>query len=232
MFKINIITIFPEVFPGLLDISILARARRKKIWDLNTVDIKSFAEVSKGIDDKPYGGGPGMIIKADILQKAYEKAKNEYTTKDLNNVEKIMLSPQGQELNQRLVEDLSKKKGMILISGRYEGVDERFINYNNLKKVSIGKYILCGGEAAASVLCESVIRLLPNVLGNADSKSEESFSNGLLEYPQFTKPRVWNNLKVPEILFSGNHKNIKQWRKEKSSLITEQIIKKNTKNDS
>ncbi len=232
MFNISIITLFPEVFPGLLDISILSRARKNKIWDLNTVDIKSFAKDSKSIDDKPYGGGPGMILKANILQKAYQKAKDSFKATDLNNVEKIMLSPQGEEFDQSIAEDLSNRKGMIMISGRYEGVDERFVEFNNLRKISIGKYILCGGEVAASVLCESVLRLLPKVMGNKDSKLEESFSNGLLEYPQYTTPRIWNSLSVPEVLLSGNHKNVKQWRKEKSIYISKRVIKKNIKNDS
>ncbi len=231
MFNINIITLFPQVFPGLLDVSILSRARKNKIWDLNTVDIKSFSKNSKSIDDKPYGGGPGMIIKADILQKAYEKAKDNFKAQDLNNIEKIMLSPQGEEFDQSIAEDLSTRKGMILISGRYEGIDERFVKYNSLRKISIGKYILCGGEAAASVLCESVLRLLPNVLGNKKSKLEESFSNGLLEYPQYTTPQIWNSLSVPKVLLSGNHQNIKQWRKEKSLDISKKT-KKKIKNDS
>ena len=229
MFKINIVTIFPEVFPGLLNISVLARARKRKIWDLNVVDIKGFSKGSKRIDDTPFGGGPGMIIKAEVLQKAYENAAKLYKNENLNNVEKIMLTPSGEELNQSLVERFSKKEGMIIVSGRYEGVDERFIERNKLRKVSIGKYVLCGGEAAAFVLSESVIRLLPGVLGNEDSILEESFNNGLLEYPQYTKPRNWNNLSVPKVLLTGNHENIKKWRKKKSIDITKTIIKKNTK---
>ena len=156
MFKINIITAFPEVFPGNLNVSILSKARQKKIWDLNTVDIKKFANKSSRIDDKPFGGGPGMIIKADVLQKAYDKSKESFNKGDLKNVEKIMLSPSGEELDQGLVDTFSKKKGLIIVSGRYEGVDERFIEHNNLRKISIGKYILCGGEAAALVLSEAV----------------------------------------------------------------------------
>ena len=156
MFKINIITAFPEVFPGSLDVSILAKARQKKIWDLNTVDLKKLTSQTKSIDDKPFGGGPGMVIRADVLQNAYEKAKIFFEDKNFENVEKIMLTPNGEEFNHSLAEALAKKKGLLIICGRYEGVDERFIEYNNLRKISIGKYVLCGGETAASVISEAV----------------------------------------------------------------------------
>ena len=231
MFKINIVTAFPDVFPGALDVSILARARKKKIWDLNTTDIKTFSSLTN-IDDKPFGGGPGMVIRADILQSAYEKAQIFFEEDTFENVEKIMLTPNGEEFNHSVAEELSRKKGLLIICGRYEGVDERFIVHNNLRKISIGKYVLSGGESAAIVVSEAVLRLLPDVLGNEKSKLEESFVNDLLEYPHYTKPRVWNNLSVPEILLSGNHKEIKKWRYEKALHLTKQIIKKNKKNDS
>ena len=232
MFKINIITAFPEVFPGSLDVSILAKARQKKIWDLNTVDLKKLTSQTKSIDDKPFGGGPGMVIRADVLQNAYEKSKIFFEDCNFENVEKVMLTPNGEEFNHSTAEAFAKKKGLLIICGRYEGVDERFIEYNKLRKISIGKYVLCGGETAASVISEAVLRLLPNVLGNEKSKLEESFVNGLLEYPHYTKPRVWNNLSVPEVLLSGNHKEIKKWRSEKALYFTKKIMKKNKKNDS
>ena len=232
MFKVNIITAFPEVFPGALDISILAKARKKKIWDLNTVDIKKFASKNMNIDDKPFGGGPGMIIRADILQKAYTKAQIFFDGDSFESVERIMLTPNGEEFNHSIAEEFSKKKGLLIICGRYEGVDERFIEHNKLRKISIGKYVLCGGESAASVISEAVIRLIPNVLGNEKSILEESFVNNSLEYPHYTKPRVWNNLSVPEVLLSGNHKEIEKWRIKKSQYLTNKIMKKNKKNDS
>ena len=226
MYNINIVTIFPEAFPGILDISVLSKAREKGIWKLSTTDIKKFADNKNSIDDTPFGGGPGMIMKADTLQKAYESALQSFQGDNINDIEKIILTPSGIGLNQKTIEGFSKKKGMILICGRYEGVDERFIEFNNLKRVSIGNYVIAGGEAAAVVLSESVIRLLPDVLGNSDSKKIESFNNGLLEYPQYTKPRIWKNIAVPEILLSGNHKKVSEWREKKSIEVTKSRLKK------
>jgi len=210
-FLINAVTIFPQAFEGLLDVSIIGSARKKGIWDLQITDIKDFVDKSNNIDDKPYGGGPGMIIKADVLQNAYNEALStiEESTK---KYQKIMLTPRGKRLNQDIVKELSKSEGLIIVCGRYEGVDQRFIDYNELREISVGDFVLSGGEPAAVTLIDAIIRLLPNVLGNPSSLLEESFNNDLIEYLQYTKPRVWKNIKVPEVLLSGDHKKIKEWR--------------------
>ena len=216
-FLINAVTIFPEAFKGLLDISIIGSARKKGIWDLQITDIKNFADKNNNIDDKPYGGGPGMILKADTLQYAYEDAIANME-KNTKKYQKIMLTPRGTRLNQDIVKEFSKSDGLVIVCGRYEGVDQRFIDYNELREISVGDFVLSGGEPAAVTLIDAIIRLLPNVLGNPSSLLEESFNNDLIEYLQYTKPRVWKNLKVPEVLLSGDHKKIKDWRL-KNSII-------------
>ena len=216
-FLINTVTIFPEAFKGLLDISIIGSARKKGIWDLRITDIKKFADKNNNIDDKPYGGGPGMILKADVLQCAYDDAI-ENIEKSTKKYQKIMLTPRGKRLNQDIVKEFSKSEGLVIVCGRYEGVDQRFIDYNGLREISIGDFVLSGGEPAAVNLIDAVIRLLPNVLGNPSSLLEESFNNDLIEYLQYTKPRNWKNIKVPEVLLSGDHKRIKEWRL-KNSII-------------
>ena len=215
-FYINTLTIFPEAFINFQDISIIGNARRKKIWDLQITDIKKFSDKNNNIDDKPYGGGPGMILKADVLQNAYEQAICDMEKK-ITHYHKIMLTPRGERLKQKTIEDLSESEGMIIINGRYEGVDQRFVDYNNLREVSIGDFVISGGEAAAITLIDAVVRLLPGVLGNPSSLLEESFNNDLIEPQQYTKPKIWKNIEVPSVLLSGNHKKIKQWRLEKSS---------------
>ena len=214
-FYINTLTIFPEAFITFQDISIIGNARRKKIWDLQITDIKKFSDKNNNIDDKPYGGGPGMILKADVLQNAYEQAICDMEKK-ITHYHKIMLTPRGERLKQKTIEDLSESEGMIIINGRYEGVDQRFVDYHNLREVSIGDFVISGGEPAAITLIDAVVRLLPGVLGNPSSLLEESFNNDLIEYQQYTKPKIWKNIEVPSVLLSGNHKKIKQWRLEKS----------------
>lgn len=216
-FLINAVTIFPEAFKGLLDISIIGSARKKGIWDLQITDIKNFADKNNNIDDKPYGGGPGMILKADTLQYAYEDAIANME-KNTKKYQKIMLTPRGTRLNQDIVKEFSKSEGLIIVCGRYEGVDQRFIDYNDLREISVGDFVLSGGEPAALTLIDAVIRLLPNVLGNPSSLVEESFNNDLIEYIQYTKPRNWKNITVPQVLLSGDHKKIKDWRL-KNSII-------------
>ena len=215
MFLINTVTIFPEAFSDFMDISIIGNARKKGIWDLQITVIKKFSDKNQNVDDKPYGGGPGMILKPDVLQNAYNSAVGK-VEKITSNYNKIMLTPRGKRLNQEIVKDLSKSEGMIIICGRYEGVDQRFVDYNNLNEISLGDFVISGGEPAAITMIDAVVRLLPGVLGNPSSLLEESFNNDMIEYQQYTKPRIWNNIEVPNVLLSGNHKKIKEWRLEKS----------------
>ena len=216
-FLINTVTIFPQAFKELLDISIIGNARKKGIWDLQITDIKNFTNKSNNIDDKPYGGGPGMILRPDIMQNAYEEAVTTIE-KSTKKYQKIMLTPRGERLNQDIVKELSKTEGLIIICGRYEGIDQRFVDYNGLREISLGDFVLSGGEPAAVTLIDAIVRLLPNVLGNPSSLLEESFNDNLIEYLQYTKPRVWKNIKVPDVLLSGDHKKIKDWRL-KNSII-------------
>ena len=193
----------------------------KKIYRLQITDIKNFPDKNKNIDDKPYGGGPGMIMKPDVLQSAYNEALD--ATEKISNFHRIMLTPRGKRLDQKIIKEFSKAEGMIIVCGRYEGVDQRFIDYNKLQEVSIGDFVLSGGEPAAVSIIDAVIRLLPGVLGNPSSLLEESFNNDLIEHQHYTKPEIWQNIKVPDVLLSGNHKKIKEWRSEKSIIIKKKI---------
>ena len=214
-FNVNILTLFPEIFPGSLDVSLLGKALRKKVWQINTINIRDFAiNKQKSVDDTPYGGGAGMVMRPDIISLALESISN-------LDLPKICLSAKGSKLTQSMAIKLSKESGLILICGRYEGIDQRVIDYNNFEEISIGDYVLPGGESAAIVLLESVLRLLPNVLGGENTLDEESFNNEmLLEYPHYTKPKEWKGIHVPEILVSGDHKKIQTWRNEKRLEIT------------
>ena len=214
-FNVNILTLFPEIFPGSLGVSLLGKALRKKVWQINTINIRDFAiNKQKSVDDTPYGGGAGMVMRPDIISLALESISN-------LDLPKICLSAKGSKLTQSMAVKLSKESGLILLCGRYEGIDQRVIDYNNFEEISIGDYVLPGGESAAIVLLESVLRLLPNVLGGENTLDEESFnSEMLLEYPHYTKPKEWKGIHVPEILVSGDHKKIQTWRNEKRLEIT------------
>ena len=214
-YKVSILTLFPEIFPGPLGISLIGKALNNKIWDLNLINIRDFAnDKHKSVDDTPYGGGAGMVMRPDIIELA------------LNSIShfpgpRICLTPRGEKLTQAKVKKLSLDEGLVLLCGRYEGIDQRVIDYYNFEEISIGDYVVTGGESAAIVLLESVLRLIPNVLGGIETLEEESFSdNTLLEYPQYTKPREWNGLNVPEVLTSGDHGKIKSWRDKKRVEIT------------
>ncbi|MBP3615606.1 MAG: tRNA (guanosine(37)-N1)-methyltransferase TrmD [Alphaproteobacteria bacterium] len=215
----NILTLFPEVFSAL-DCSICKRAIEKDIVRLNIVNIRDFATDNyKTVDDAPYGGGAGQVIKPDVLGRAIESVYN----KDNPKGSIIYLSPRGKVFNQQMAETLSCESETTFICGHYEGIDERVIEYYNIQEISIGDFVLSGGEYALLPIIDSITRLLPNVLGSSISLEEESFSpalNGLLEYPHYTRPEVWNGMPVPEVLKSGHHKNINEWRYQKSLEIT------------
>ena len=219
MFKVIIITIFPEMFPGLLNVSIIGKALNKKLWHLSIIDLKKYAINGKKIDDIPFGGGPGMIIRPDVLQAAYDNIKKDNPRITSKKFAKIVFSPRGITLNQNLLLNFSKLEGMVLVCGRYEGLDERFIEKNNFQQVSLGNFVLMGGEIASMATLEGVIRLLPGVLGNKKSLEKENFNDNFLEYPQYTRPRKWQNIDVPAVLLSGNHKEIIKWRKKNSQII-------------
>lgn len=210
--KFDILTLFPEMF-GPVKESIIGRAQEKQLIDINLINIRDFSkDKHKHVDDTPYGGGAGMVIKADVVYDAYKSVAKP-------NAKVIYLTPQGKVLNQNKVVELAKEEHIILLCGHYEGIDQRVIDKINPEEISIGDYVLTGGELPAMVLVDSISRYVDGVL-NKDSIEEESFSNGLLEYPQYTRPEIFEGVKVPEVLLSGNHQNIEKWRKEKSLEIT------------
>ncbi len=215
-FKADIITLFPELFPGPLGISVLGRALEQNLWSLTTTQLRDFAfDKHKKVDDTPAGGGPGMVLKPDVLALAID-----HVSPGNDPRPKLLLSPRGTPLTQDYARELAQGGGATIICARFEGVDQRVIKSHNLREISIGDYVLTGGEVAAMVLLEAVIRLLPGVLGAPNSTSEESFENGLLEYPQYTRPQTFLGQKIPEILTSGDHAKVKQWRQEQSEELT------------
>ena len=214
MWKAQIFTLYPEIFPGPLSKGLYGKALSNKIWDLEIVNIRDAAEDKhRTVDDSPFGGGSGMLLKANILAKSIDQNK-------MNGQRIFYLSPKGKKFDQKFAKELSNEKSISLICGHFEGVDERLLTTRNIEEISIGDFILSGGETAAFIVLDSVLRLLPGVLGNDQSKKEETFENGLLEYPQYTKPQVWEEKSVPEVLLSGDHSKIKDWRLSQSEAIT------------
>lgn len=210
----DILTLYPEMFPGPLDKSLSGKALEKGIWSLNTFDLKDYGlGPHKSVDEKPSGGGPGMVLRADVLDSAI----NDCFKKDRPM---IYFSPKGKPLDQEMIERFSVINGVSIICGHFEGIDQRIIDMHDIEEISIGDYILSGGEIATIVFLDSLVRLLPNVLGNGDSKKIESFTDGLLEYPQYTKPNEFKGMKIPDILLSGNHKAIKEWQENQSLSLT------------
>ena len=214
MLLARIFTLYPEFFPGALGKGLYGKALAEKIWKLETVNIRDYTmDKHKTVDDTTYGGGSGMLIKPDVLANSLDK--------NLSSREKIIyLSPKGKLFNQELAKELSREKTINLICGHFEGIDQRVIEARNIEEVSIGDFVLSGGESAAFVMLDAIIRLLPGVLGNEKSVEEESFENGLLEYPQYTKPQIWEEKTVPDVLLSGDHAKIKDWRLSQSEAIT------------
>ena len=214
MFQAQVFTLYPEVFPGPLAKGLYGKALFNKLWNLEVINIRDSAtDKHKTVDDTPYGGGTGMLIKADVLANSLDQK--------VKKGERIFyLSPKGKKFDQKLAQELSKEKSISLICGHFEGVDERVLTTRNIEEISIGDYVLSGGETAALVMLDSILRLLPGVLGNDKSSLDETFENGLLEYPQYTKPQIWEEKSVPDVLLSGDHSKIKDWRLSQSEAIT------------
>ena len=213
----HILTLFPEMFPGPLGFSIIGKALEKKNWSLKLINLQNFSKKGpKYVDDKPYGGGSGMIIKSEIVHEALKQT----IKKIKNNYSLVYLTPKGKKLDQKKIKRFIKRNNLILVCGKYEGIDQRVIDAWKMEEISMGDYVLSGGEIAAMSLIDSCVRLLPNVLGSAKSLENETFENNLLEYPQYTKPRKWLGKKVPEVLLSGNHRKINEWKKKESIRIT------------
>ncbi|MGN1062928.1 MAG: tRNA (guanosine(37)-N1)-methyltransferase TrmD [Alphaproteobacteria bacterium] len=214
LMKINILTLYPEMFPGCLGFSLAGKALAERKWSLNLVNIRDFAtDKYKSVDDTPFGGGAGMVMKPDVLDRAIAAVHRDEPI--------FYLSPRGQVFNQTMAQSFARMETVTFICGRFEGVDERVLEKWHINEISIGDFVLSGGEPALLTLLDAVIRLLPSVMGNADSLTEESFSNGLLEYPQYTKPQVWEGRVVPDVLISGHHANIQRWRHAQSEQLTQ-----------
>ena len=216
----NLMTLFPEMFPGSLGLSLSGKALEKGLWSYKCTNIRNFGKgVHKAVDDTPFGGGAGMVMRPDIIEDALLTIKKPGR--------KIYMSPRGKTLTQNLVEELANTKTLTILCGRYEGVDQRLLDAYDFEEISVGDYILSGGEPAAMILMDACIRLLDGVMGNETTPNEESFASGLLEYPHYTRPAKWKDANgtlhtIPEVLATGHHKNINQWRLEQSELITRQ----------
>ena len=213
MLNVTVLTVFHELFPGFLGYSLTGKALEEQKWQLQAVNIRDYAfDRHKSVDDTPCGGGAGMIMRPDVLGRAIEA---NHTRGRI-----IYMSPKGRPLTQKLVHELSREEELTIVCGRFEGIDERVIEAYNVEEISIGDYILTGGEQAAQIMLDAVVRLLPGVLGNEASLEDESFENFLLEYPQYTRPTEWEGRSVPEVLLSGHHRKIADWRREQAEIAT------------
>jgi tRNA (guanine37-N1)-methyltransferase len=215
-FSASIITLFPELFPGPLGASVIGRGMADGRWSLETTQLRDFAtDRHRTVDDTPSGGGAGMVLKPDILAKAIDAVSPEGDLRP-----RLLMSPRGTPLTQAKVRELAAGPGAVIVCGRFEGIDQRVIEARQLEEISIGDYVLAGGEVAAMVLLEAVVRLLPGVLGAAESHADESFENGLLEYPQYTRPQLFEGREIPEVLTSGDHGKVEKWRRAESEKLT------------
>lgn len=213
----QIITLFPEAFPGVLGQSLTGKALKDGIWQFKTIDLRPYGEGKhRNVDDTPAGGGAGMVLRADVVGRALADAR----VAARGRVPMIYLSPRGRRFDQAMARNLARTDGVILLCGRFEGVDQRVLDHFGVEEVSIGDFVLTGGEIAAQAMIDATVRLLPGVLGNAASTEEESHSNGLLEHPQYTRPAEWMGHEIPPILMSGNHGEIARWRREQAEALT------------
>jgi len=211
-----VLSLFPEMFPGPLGHSLVGTALSSGLWTLDTLHIRDFGVGRhRVVDDSPAGGGAGMLLKADVVAAAID-----HTAVTADGLPRIYLSPRGEPLSQRLVHELADGPGVLLLAGRFEGVDQRVLTARGLREVSIGDYVLSGGELAAMVLIDACVRLLPGVIGKSESLSEESFEQGLLEYPHYTRPREWEGMAIPDVLLSGDHARIAAWRRAEAERLT------------
>ena len=215
MWRASVLTIFPDMFPGPLGASLAGKARDKGIWSLDPVDLRDYAtDKHRTVDDTPAGGGPGMVMKPDVIARAIDAVAADARPR-------LLMSPRGTPLTQARVAALAQGPGVVLLCGRFEGVDERVIAGRGLEEVSIGDYVLAGGELAAMVLVDACVRLLPGVMGREGSLAEESFADGLLEYPQYTRPQVWEDRPIPDVLVGGDHGKVAAWRREAAERLTQ-----------
>lgn len=217
-FSATVLTLYPEMFPGPLGIALAGKGLENGIWSLDTVQIRDFAEGRhRSVDDTPAGGGPGMVLRADVVGRALDSVGSEG---EADGRPRLLMSPRGRPLTQSFVRELAGGPGVVILCGRFEGVDQRVIEGRNLVEVSVGDYVLSGGETAAMVVLDAIVRLLPGVMGKTESGSEESFETGLLEYPHYTRPQVWEARGIPDVLVSGNHQAIARWRRAQAEAIT------------
>jgi tRNA (guanine37-N1)-methyltransferase len=214
MWRATVLSIFPEMFPGPLGRSVAGKAMQKSLWSLDAVDIRDFAlDKHRMVDDTPAGGGPGMVMKADVVAGAIDAVGNDARPR-------LLMSPRGRLLTQARVAELAQGPGAVIVCGRFEGIDERVIDGRQLEEISIGDYLLSGGEIAAFVMIDACVRLLPGVMGKQASSAEESFAEGLLEYPHYTRPQVWEGRTIPEVLTSGDHGKVAAWRRAEAEKLT------------